>query len=228
MDKLFSTDIVQALAYILPGLAALFSVYWFKSEVVSAALQKLGPITSVALIVPAAFLIGIFLLSASALVQTKIEQSLKHFRAIDFDLTERAVKRFDNEQRLRKLVDRLQKTYDMEINCKNCRDCNYSEVYIYSRTLMIKDGGKFYDRTQFYSAASVSCRSLILVSLIIGGTLLWRLGRNDTRRSLVVLGVLAAIILSLFYTKEVYYRLSVHETLRAALLLTADTQRGLK
>ena len=218
MDKLFSTDIVQALAYILPGLAALFSVYWFKGKVVGAALRKMGPIASVALVVPAAFSIGIFLHSASALVQTKIEKSLKHVRVIEFDLTERAVKAaFNDEHRLKKLVGGLQKAYDMAIDHEK-----YSDIYIYSRTLMIKDGGRFYDRTQFFSAASVFCRSLILVSLIIGGTLLWLLGFSDIRRSIVVIGVLAVVILSLFYAKEMNYRLSVHETLRAALLLTAD------
>lgn len=226
MDKLFSTDIVQALAYIMPGLALLVPAYWAKSEVINTALQRMGPITALALIIPASLSIGIFLHSASALVQHKIEQSLKRVGAIELDLTERAVKLFDSERavkgsdsepRLNELADRLQKVYGMAVDPDN-----YSEIYIYSRTLMIKDGPRFYDRTQFYSAASVSCRSLILVSLILGGTLLWRLGCSDIRRSIVVIGVLALVILSLLYAKEMNYRLSVHETLRAALLLAAD------
>jgi hypothetical protein len=215
---LFSTDIVQALAYLMPGLALLVPAYWFRSEAFSAALQRLGSITAVVLIVPAAFSVGIFLHSVSALVQTKAEQSLRMISPSGLDLTERAVRSaFNSDPRLATLADGLSKAFKVEV-----KPNDLSGIYIYSRTLMTKDGSKTYDRTQFYSAVSVFCRSLILVSLIIAATALWRLGLGDIRRSIVVIVLLAGVSMVLFYAKEMHFRLSVHEAMRAALLLTAD------
>ena len=91
-----------------------------------------------------------------------------------------------------------------------------------ARTLLIKEGPKFHDHAQFYSATSVFCRSLIVVSVIVGLTVLWRFFRVDTLRFVGTAIALTLLLIALIYTKEMNYRLSVHETLRAALLLTAD------
>lgn len=214
MEKLFSIDIFQTLSYLMPGLALLIPIYLATSDVINAMLQRAGSITALVLIIPASFSIGIFLHAVSASAQHQIENSLKHIGAIKYNMTERTVEQFQYRDQL---LERIQAAYKIELDRNN-----HTDTYIYSRTLVMKDGIKFYEQAQFYSASSVFCRSLILVSLIIGATLIWRYAGKNRRGLVLTVLTLVIVIPSLVHIKEMHYRLSVHEVLRAALLLAVD------
>jgi hypothetical protein len=207
MDKAFPLDLYQALSYLMPGLALFFPVYIACQDLIDSALQKLGSITAIVLILPLSISLGIFLHAVSTSAQFQIE------KAIGTTIVKRATMNFPPHEILR---DRVGKVYNITLN-----QGDYDGLYVYARTIAMKDGGALKDRAQFFIALSVFCRSLILVSLIVGVTLIWRSFGTNRKFSLIAAGALAVFVSSLVYFKEMYFHLSINEILRAALLLTA-------
>jgi hypothetical protein len=207
MDKFFPIDLYQTLSYLMPGLALFLPIYLVLRNFIDPTLEKLGSITVIVLLVPVCISLGIFLHAASTSAQFQIEKAVGH------NMIKSATTKFAHYDVLR---DRIGKTYSIELK----QDDNFN-VYAYSRTMIMKDGGALKDRAQFFVSLSVFCRSLILVSLIVGATVIWFTFGKNRAVSLGAMAALMVFVLLLVYFKEMYFQLSIDEILRAALLLTA-------
>jgi hypothetical protein len=208
MDKIFSVDIYQALSYLLPGLALLVPIYLSKSDPINAALQKIGSLSGTALVLFVGLSLGVFLHAVSAFAQHQLE------KATGLQIMQVETQRFSHFDKVR---ERVAAAYDIDL-----KSADSGTVYTLARTLVMKDGGPLKDRVQLYLAMSVFSRSLILVALIVAGTIVWFRFWAFNTRLLYPLAALALLIPVLVYLKAMYFRLSIDETLRAVLLLTAQ------
>src|SRR5262249_36605694 len=208
MEKLFNIDVYQALSYLMPGLALLIPIYFGSSDWINSALQKIGSITAIAIVIPVALSVGIFLHAASIPVQLSIEKVSGHH------MMESAVRQFEYCELLKR---RLEARYGITIPLNEI-----GRIFIYSRTMTAKDAEALHKQAQFFSSLSVFCRSLIIVTWILGATAIVAFRRNKYRVA-SSMAALIGITTMLWYFKELYFRLSIQEILRAALLLTAPT-----
>lgn len=211
MDRFFPIDLYQALSYLLPGLALFIPIYFLNSGFINSTLKKLGTITSIALAIPISISVGIFLHALSTIAQFQIETALA--RTVGYrDMIKSTTMNFAHYDELKK---RLEAHYKI-----NLTKCDHACVYTFARSIAIKDGGPLKDRAQFFTALSVFCRSLILVAFIVGGTAIWRRFGKSYLDCAYAAGIMLSVILLLIYSKEMYFRLSIDEILRTALLLT--------